>query len=406
MSGCPMRPFLDFERFREGTPRAQLNLLREQHRILKEEDDYSTGFHWLVFRRDDIDHVLQNPQLFSNHYGVFIEDMPAAVLEEKQKSMTFMDPPLHRRHRVLVEGAFRPQALKAREPAMRAAATSILAPVLAKGSCEFVTEVAAKLPMAVMFTLMGVNPADEAYVVDTTNAVTMADDPDFAKNRRAGYDASVALVEFGEALAADHRRNPRDTMTQEVLQAELNGERLSDREFGRFFSNLIVGGLETTRNTLSWAMWEFIHHPDQYRALQADPSLVAGAVEESLRHRNTVVYLRRTAVAETEIAGEKIRPGDKVVCVLGGPNRDPATFERPDAFDITRPPEYTRRNIRTFGGGPHFCLGMHQARLNLTVMMEEIARSIDRPRLNGEPKHARSLFMDGLKALPIAFDRR
>ena len=406
MSGCPMRPFLDFERFRDGTPRAQLNALREQHRILKEEDDFQPGYHWLVFRRDDIDHVLQNPQLFSNNYGVFIEDMPDRVLAEKQQSMTFMDPPQHRRHRVLVEGAFRPQALKAREPAMRAAAKAILAPVLAQGQCEFVTEVAAKLPMAVMFSLMGVKPEDEAYVVDTTNAVTMADDPDFAKNRRAGYDASVALVEFGEALAADHRRNPRDTLTQEVLRSDLNGERLSDREFGRFFSNLIVGGLETTRNTLSLAMWEFIHHPDQYRALQNDLSLVAGAVEESLRHRNTVVYLRRTAVAETELAGETIRPGDKVVCVLGGPNRDPALFERPDEFDITRPPEHSRRNIRTFGGGPHFCLGMHQARLNLTVMMEEIARTIDQPRLNGAAKQARSLFMDGLKALPIAFDRR
>ena len=126
---------------------------------------------------------------------------------------------------------------------------------------------------------------------------------------------------------------------------------MSDLEFGRFFMQLISGGLETTRNTLAYAFYEFWRHPDQYKAMQNDPALVAGAVEEILRFRNPVVYLRRTATMDHEFAGETIRKGDKMVCLLGSPNRDPELFENPDVFDITRNPLTTRQRIRTFGLG-------------------------------------------------------
>jgi len=251
-----------------------------------------------------------------------------------------------------------------------------------------------------------VRPADFRHVVGLTNTLSLADDPDFAENRAAGFVASMELMDFGAALAADHRANPRDSMTMDVLESELDGMKLTDREFGRFFNNLIVGGIETTRNTLAWAMVEFIRHPDQYRAMQHDLSLVPGAVEEILRYRNPVAYLRRTARQDLELAGAQIPKGGKVICVLGSPNRDPSLFERPDEFDIARPPAPTRRNYRTFGGGPHFCLGINQARMNLVVMLDEIARRIDNPRLLAEPKHARSFFMDGFKELLVGWDRR
>src|SRR5690606_29381517 len=127
-----------------------------------------------------------------------------------------------------------------------------------------------------------------------------------------------------------------------VLAAEVDGVRLTDREFGRFFNNLVVGGIETTRNTLAWGMVEFIRHPDQYRMLQDDLSLVPGAVEEILRFRNPVSYLRRTATQDQDLAGQRIAKGAKVICVLASPNRDPAYFDRPDDFDITRPPDIAR----------------------------------------------------------------
>jgi len=254
-----------------------------------------------------------------------------------------------------------------------------------------------------------VNPetATAQAMIDLTNTLSMADDPDYADNRMEGFLASIALIEFGTHLAADHRADPRDTMTMEVLNSEFEGRQLTDREFGRFFNNLIVGGVETTRNTLSWGMYELIRHPEQFRMLQEDLSLVPDAVEEILRLRNTVVYLRRTATRDLELAGEHIRKGDKVVCLLGSVNHDPRLFAEPERFDISRPRrEAVRRNYRTFGAGPHFCIGVHQARLNLVVMFEEIVRRMDEPRLMSEPKQARSIFLDGFKSMRIAFSAR
>ncbi|MDB5395048.1 MAG: hypothetical protein JWM91_2554 [Rhodospirillales bacterium] len=406
MSRCPFKPLLDFETFAQGTPRAYINELRAENRILWEADSHATGGHWLLFQQADIDFVLRSTDLFTNNFGPLLEDIPEDLLPEQQQALTFMDPPQHRKYRTLVEHAFRPRQMTAREPSMRAGAKDIIDTVIDRGECEFVAEVAIQLPMRVMFRLLGVRSADFQYVVDLTNTLSLADDPDFAENRTAGFVASMRLMDFGETLAADHRANPRDSMTTDVLNSELDGEKLTDREFGRFFNNLVTGGIETTRNTLAWAMVDFIDHPEQYRALQRDPSLVSGAVDEILRFRNPVAYLRRTAKQDLELAGEKIPKGGKVICVLGSPNRDPALFERPDEFDITRPAAATRRNYRTFGGGPHFCLGINQARMNLIVMLDEITRRLDNPRLLAPPKHARSFFMDGFKELRVGWDKR
>ena len=225
-------------------------------------------------------------------------------------------------------------------------------------------------------------------------------------SREAGFDAKKELDQFGVDLAADHRANPRDTITMDVLNTEKDGERLSDKQFGAFFTNLISGGLDTTRNAMSWGLLQFIRQPDQYRKLQADPALVPNAAEEILRFHNPVIYLRRTTTREVELAGETIAAGEKLICIVSSANRDPELFERPDEFDIERPAAKTRRNYRTFGGGPHYCLGIHQARMNLAVMLSEVARRIDNPRLVAEPKLARSLFMNGFSEMRIAFDKR
>ena len=406
MGECPFKPLLDLDTFAEGTPRAYIDELRGEHRILYQPDQYATGGHWLLFQQPDIDFVLRSTDLFTNNFGPLLEDMPDFLAAEQQETLTFMDPPRHKQYRALVEYAFRPSRLTQREPEMRADAKAIVDSVIDRGECEFINEVAIKLPMLVMFKLLGVRPEDFDHVVKLTNTMTLGNDPDFAENRTASFIASGQVTDFGEALAADHRADPRDDMTTDILNSELDGQRLTDREFGRFFNNLIVGGIETTRNTLGWAMHDFIAHPDQYRMLQEDLSLVPSAVEEILRYRNPVSYLRRTAKQDLELAGEKIPKGGKVVCVLAACNRDPSLFERPNDFDITRPLAATRRNYRTFGGGPHFCLGINQARGNLTIMLEEIARRLDNPRLLAEPKHAKSFFMDGFKELRLGFDRR
>ena len=405
MSQCPMHTLLDFERFRHGTPRELINRLRDEHRILWETDDYSGG-HWLLLRQEDIDHVLKTPELFTNSQSPILDDFPPQILAEQQQSMTFMDPPEHRKYRSLVDYAFRLKALEPRKPVMRRIAREIVDRVIGRGECEFVTDVAMQMPMRVMFNLLGVEERDYDYVVSLVNTLALADDPEFAEHRALGFQASMELIEFGTRLAADHRVNPRDSMTMEVLNTAIDGRALSDREFGRFFNNLVVGGLETTRNTLALGLHQLILHPEQYRMLEQDPGLVPGAVEEFLRHQNTVVYLRRTATRDMEYLGQQIGKGDKLVCILGGPNRDPALFPDPDAFDITRPLNNTRKNYRTFGQGPHYCVGVHQARLNLEVMLEEIVRRMTDFRLLAAPRHARSIFMEGYKEMRVGFARR
>ena len=405
MSRCPVHTLLDFERFAHGTPRALIDDLRAQHRILWETDDYSGG-HWLLFRQEDIDHVLKTPALFTNAFSPILDDFPPEVLAEQQKSLTFMDPPEHRKYRSLIDHAFRLKALESRRPAMENAAREIVDAVIARGECEFVNDVAMQMPMRVMFELLGVHAADYARVVQLVNTLSMADDPDFAENRMAGFQASMDLISFGAELAADHRRNPRPSMTMDVLEANVDGRALDDAEFGRLFNNLLVGGLETTRNTLALGLHQLILHPEQYRLLEQDASLVPGAVEEFLRHQNTVVYLRRTATEGMEFLGERIRKGDKLVCVLGSPNRDPEFFPEPERFDITRPPAIARKHYRTFGQGGHYCVGVHQARLNLEVMLAEIVKRMTEFRLLAPPRHTRSIFMEGYKEMRVGFRAR
>jgi len=405
-NACPYASLLDLDVFEKGVPNDRIAELRAAHRVLWEPDEHGEQGHWLVFRREDIDYVLHHPETFSSSGGPFLEDMPAALLDPQRLSINLMDPPAHRHYRSLVDYAFRPGLLAEREPLMRGFAREIIDRVADRGECEFVNEVAMQLPMRVMFHLLGVRPEDEAKVVALTNATLFGDDPEYAADRAAGFDAKTELDAFGVALAADHRANPRHTIPMEVLQAERDGRRLTDKEFGAFFTNLISGGLDTTRNSLSWAMIEFSRHPDQYRRLQADPDLLPGAIEEVLRYHNPVIYLRRTAMRDTELAGQAIPQGAKMICLLGSPNRDPEQFDRPDEFDITRDAADTRRKIRTFGGGGHVCLGLHQARMNLTIMLDEIRRRLDNLRLIGEPRHARSNFMDGFSELPLGFDKR
>lgn len=406
MDACPHATLLNLDNFVQGTPRQEVARLRNSgKRMIWQADDYANGGHWLVLQRDDIDHVLKTPADFTNNFGPLLEDFPEEALAVQQQSMTFMDPPLHRNYRNLVDVAFRPKALKARSPLIRQIAKEVIDSVIDKGQCEFVQEVALQTPMRAIYTLLGVNPDDYEYLAKLTNTMTLANDPDYAENRDAGFNASLEAYQFGVNLAENHRTHPRDSVTMDLLKTDIDGRKLSSEEYAGFFVNLIIGGMETTRNTTAWLVYEFIRHPEQYAMLQSDLELVPGAVEEILRLRNTVVYLRRTATRNMSFAGEKVVKGDKLICLLASPNHDEACFSSPETFDITRDPVITRRNYRTFGAGPHFCIGVHQARLILESITEEIAGRMGNLRLLSQPVHFKSNFMDGFKKMQIAFDR-
>jgi cytochrome P450 len=406
MNLCPHATLLNIANFKQGTPRDEIARLRKTgQRLIWQTDEYTNGGHWLVLQRGDIDTVLKTPVDFTNNFSPLLEDMPKDVLAIQQESMTFMDPPRHRDYRSLVDFAFRPKALKGRKALIKQFAREVIDGVIDKGECEFVEEVAMQVPMRTILGLLGVEEKDYSHVSRLTNVLTLAADPEFAASRDEGFAASMELWGFGMKLAEDHRDNPRDSVTMDLLNKEVEGQQLSNEQYAGFFLNLIVGGMETTRNTTAWMVYEFIQHPEQYKKLQSGLSLVPNAVEETLRYRNTVVYLRRTATRDMEFAGEAISKGDKLVCVLGSPNRNEEYFEDPDTFDITRSYTTIRRHYRTFGAGPHFCIGVHQSRMILEAITEEIARRMTNLRLLSEPVHFNSNFMDGFKRMYIAFDR-
>ena len=405
MHPCPHSTLLNIANFERGTPREEIARLRKTgQRLIWQPDDYASGGHWLVLQRDDIDTVLKTPVDFSNNYGPLLEDFPEDVLAIQQESMTFMDPPRHREYRSLVDDAFRPKALAGRETLIKRLAKEVIDGVIHKGQCEFVGDVAMQVPMRTVLGLLGVQEKDYAYIADVVNSLALAADPEYAATRDEGFAASMEAWEFGRGLAEDHRHHPRDSVTMDLLGTEVDGQQLTNEQYAGFFVNLIVGGMETTRNTTAWMVYEFIQHPDQYAKLQADLSLVPNAVEETLRFRNTVVYLRRTATRDREFAGTAIRKGDKLVCLLGSPARNEAYFDNPDTFDITRDYKAIRRNYRTFGAGPHFCIGVHQSRMILEAITAEIATRMTNLRLLSEPVHFKSNFMDGFKRMQVAFD--
>lgn len=406
MSQCPVHSLLNLENFVHGTPRADIAALRRRHRIVWQPDEYANGGHWLVLHKDDIDQVLRDPARFTSSFGPLLEDFPPEILPLQRLAMTFMDPPEHKNKRALVDHVFRPNVLDERKPMMQKKVTAIIDAIIDRGQCEFVGDVAMHLPVHVIFTLLGVPEQDYAYLIGLINTMTLANDPDYGGDRNDGFRAIGEFMAWASKLAAHHRAYPRDNLTMALLNAEIDGARLTDDEFAVVFQGIIIGGTETTRNTLSWLMYELIRHPAQLAMLQDDLELIPKAVEEILRHRNTVVYLRRTATDDFEFAGEAIRRGDKMICVLASVSRDENYFERPDEFDITRDATYTRRTMRTFGFGVHTCLGQHQARLNLEMMTREILLRMKNFRLLAEPTHFRSNFMDGFKKMPLAFERR
>lgn len=406
MNRCPIDSLMNLDNFAEGTPRAEIARLRRAHRIVWQADEYASGGHWLVLHKEDIDQVLRDPARFTSGFGPLLEDFPPEILPVQRLAMTFMDPPEHRHKRALVDHVFRPNVLEERKPMMQKKVSAIVDGIIGRGECEFVGDVAMHLPVHVIFTLLGVPEEDYGYLIGLINTMTLANDPDYAGNRNDGFLAIGEFMAWARKLAASHRTHPRDNLTMDLLNAEIDGARLTDDEFAVVFQGIIIGGTETTRNTLSWLFYELIQHPDQLEMLQNDLELIPNAVEEILRHRNTVIYLRRTATSDFTFAGESIRQGDKMICVLAAVNRDETLFDAPDTFDIMRDATHSRRTMRTFGFGVHTCLGQHQARLNLEMMTRELLTRLKNFRLLAEPTHFRSNFMDGFKKMPLGFEQR
>ena len=390
------------------------------------------GF-WLVLRHADVERVLTQPRLFSSWLGATQVRDPAtpAALGYVRQMMLNMDPPEHSRLRRLLGRSFTPRAVARLEQRIRGNARSLCDRVLAgeRGECDFAKDLAADLPLLTLAEVLGVPEQDRWLLFDWSNRVIGYQDPDYASS--AEFDSSggtpmareaVALrpapdsrgrmpdprtregmpdlYAYAHLLAGEKRRRPgNDVMSILLAQVDDDGGQVSVEEFENMFWLFAVAGNETVRNGLPGACIALLDHPAAQQELRADPALMPRAVDEMLRWWTPVMTFRRTAAADCELAGQRIREGDKVVVSFASANRDESVFAGADRFDIHRHPN----PHLVFGHGPHFCLGAHLARTQMAVLLREVLARTSTLSYAGEPSFLRSNFQRGVKRLPIAW---
>jgi cholest-4-en-3-one 26-monooxygenase len=393
---------LDLDMFQRGEQDEVFARLRREAPVSWQEHPHGRGF-WSVVQHGDVVTVNRDATLFSSEVGSISlldpdERANAVGADTRGAMMIATDPPRHTRYRRLVNSGFTPRTMKAIEQSLAGRATKIIDLVIEKGSCDFVTDVAAELPLQAIADIMGVPQQDRGRLFDWSNRMVGLDDPEYASTD--GTVASTELYAYVNDLARQRRADPRDDIVTLLVNAEIDGDSLSEVEFDMFMLLLTLAGNETTRNSTSWGMWALIEHPEQYARLREQPDLIDSAVEEILRWASPVLHFRRTATADTELHGQRIAKGDKVVMWHISANRDEQVFTEPFRFDITRSPN---NHVAFGGGGPHHCLGAYLARMQLRLMIGEIVARIPDMELAGKPELLRSNVLRGVKHMPVVF---
>jgi cytochrome P450 len=364
------------------------------------------GGYYAFVRHADVVHASRHPEIFSSARGATsLVDLPAEF-NEYFGSMINMDDPRHARLRRIVSRAFTPRMIAKFEHDVSQAAARIVTDLAAAGPGDFVAQVAARLPLKIICDMMGIPDARYATVLRDTNTILAGGDPEFLS---ADMDEAIGqiLAAGGELaalvtdLAADRAAHPADDLVTALATANVDGEQLTPRELASFFILLVVAGNETTRTAISHALVLLTEHQDQRRLLTSDlDGRIGGAVDEIVRYVSPVVWMRRTIRADTVLNGRQYRHGDKVVLLYQSANRDEAVFADPGTFDIARAPN---PHVGFGGAGPHFCLGAHLARREITAVLRELLRRLPGIRAAGEPDRLLSSFINGIKHLPCEF---
>lgn len=354
--------------------------------------------YFAITRHDDIWHVSRNPQLFCSGKGSNIIDL-SQELNEFFGSMINMDDPKHFRLRSIVSKGFTPREISRIEEYVKVKARTVIDSVLdefADKEFDFVDAVAAKFPLQIICEMMGIPISDEQQIFDWTNTILGAGDPDFGGSFEKLMEAAIGMFSYAQALGEARLANPTEDLTSVMMHAVVDGERLTSQEFGSFFILLVVAGNETTRNAITHGMLALTENPDQ-RKIWFDnfDAHTKTAVEEIVRWATPVIHFRRTATADAEVNGFKIKAGQKVVLFYNSGNRDERVFKEPFKFDITRAPQPVQ--IGFGAGGPHFCLGANLARREIAIMFEEIRRRAPNLMITGEPAYLESSFINGIK---------
>lgn len=361
--------------------------------------------YYAITKMHDILEISRHPEIFCSGQGaVSILDLPAEM-NEFYGSLISLDDPRHARLRKIVSGTFTPRMLANVLADVERTAKSVIDGIVEKGQVDFVKEVAMPFPLLVILDMMGIPHSEFDMVLAQSNVILSGGDPDFIPE---GVDPISAFLEAGAMLAGlltelavVRRSDPTDDLLSALVNTEVDGEQLSGDELASFFILLSVAGHETTRTALSHSITHLSQNPDQRALLLADmDAVMPTAVEEIVRYASPVVWMRRTLTQDHVLSGHQFHEGDKVIMFYGSANRDESVFVDPDRFDVLRDPN---PHVGFGGPGPHFCLGAHLARREITLMLRELYTRLPDIELAGPPEQLRSNFINGVKRLPVTF---
>jgi cholest-4-en-3-one 26-monooxygenase len=395
----------DLDTFERGCPHDMFDLLRSEAPVFWHEEDGGPGY-WAITKYEDLKHISRHPAQFSSEkMGILLREPEPETLEFTRNIMLSMDPPRHRQHRALVNKAFTPRMVEGLRPRILKMVSDIVDAVIEKGECDFVEDLAAPLPMLVICEMMGVPEEDRRRVYEVGNRMVGFDDPELQKDGKpietdTGMEASAEMFMYAVKLRERALTSPGDDLATALVNAEINGERLSEADFNFFFLLMLIAGNETTRTVTSNGMISLLENPDQLRDLKQDISLVDSAVEEILRFSPAVHSFRRTATEDLEVRGQEIRKDDKIILWYPAANRDEDVFTDPHRFDIRRSPN----DHIAFGYGEHYCLGANLARMELQEIFREIVTRIDGLEMTAPARRLRSNFINGVKEMPVRFE--
>src|SRR5580700_972315 len=356
--------------------------------------------YWSVTTAEDVRTVSRDWQTYSSELGGITAATTGFPIELSRAMFIGMDPPKHDRIKALFQAGFTPKRIAAHEDAVRAIVVDALDRLQGQETCDLVADVAQPVVSRVIGSFMGVSPEDDEAWARLMNMMLGAGDPDLNPHEsvEAGIEAGVAeMFERCGKLIAERRDRPTDDLTSVLVHAEVDGQKLEEHEIVMGFFLLVAAGNDSTKATYCSGMRALMQNPDQRELVLSDPSLIPGAVEESLRMFPAFAHFRRTATKDTELGGQQIKAGERVVMWYASSNRDETCHEDPDRFDVRRTTEH-----QAFGaGGRHFCLGTALARLELNILFEETLARFPAMEPAGRPTIVESVFVNQLKTLPV-----
>ena len=383
--------------YANGHPWEAYARLRRESPVAWHPETDGPGF-WAVTKWADVRTISRQPQRYSSAArGVMMEEVEEGMLAIQRQMMLNMDPPQHDRFKLLVSRGFTPKAAAELVPRVRKMASDIVDDIIDRGEADFVTQIAGRLPSGLIAEFMGIPRSDGERLYELTEIMHTTDEaiaPPEKKNA-----AIFEMLSYAAGVAQQKRQNPGDDIGTALVNAEVDGVKLTDEEFQWFFLLLVNAGGDTTRNLVAAGMQLLFEHPDQGARLAADPDGLKGsAIEEMLRFTTPVIYFRRQLTDDTELSGTTLKAGDKVVMFYGAANRDEDVFANPDTFDIARNPN---PHVAFGGGGPHLCLGMHVARLEIDAMFRQLLTRMPDLRPAGERELMASNFIAGVHSMPV-----